>query len=253
MAAVTDTTHHRPVEIGLAFKALLGLARDTDRTDHVFTIISALTGDSFERTYQAFIKSENGQKLLRERPSLAAVLSDTARLAAMPEGSLGREYLEFMKSGALTVDGLMAAQDGRIDPHAAFDLDPERRYVADRLRDQHDLWHVLTGYGCDNTGEIANLWFSVGQFGNPGMAFIAFFGTVSGKLDARFGWARYCARAYERGRKAARLVSEPIEDMLELPIDEARRRLGIDPPSKAHPEGIRRGDRKDGELGALAA
>ena len=37
----------------------------------------------------------------------------------------------------------------------------------------HDLWHVLTDYGCDDTGEIANLWFSVGQFGNPGMAFIA--------------------------------------------------------------------------------
>lgn len=253
MVAVTNIEQHRPIEIGLAFKALVGLAQDTDRTDHVFTIISALTGDSFERTYQAFIKTPHGQKLLGERPSLAAALSDEARLAAMPEGSLGREYLEFMKEGGLTANGLMAAQDARLDPHATFDLDPDRRYVADRLRDQHDLWHVLTGYGCDNTGEIANLWFSVGQFGNPGMAFIAFFGTVSGKFDVKLGWARYCARAYERGKRAARLVSEPVEEMLELPIDEARRRLGIDPPRRAHPEGIRRGDRKDGQLGALAA
>lgn len=253
MDAATDTARHRPVELGLAFKALVGLARDTERTDHVFTIISALTGDSFERTYQAFINTENGQKLLRERTSLAAILSDMERLEAMPEGSLGREYAAFMTKGGLTANGLMSAQDARVDPHATFDLDPDRRYVADRLRDQHDLWHVLTGYGCDNSGEIANLWFSVGQFGNPGMAFIAFFGTIGGKLDVRLGWPRYCARAYERGRKAARLVSQPIEDMLELPIDEARRRLGIDPPRAAHPEGIRRGDRRDGQLGALAA
>jgi ubiquinone biosynthesis protein COQ4 len=253
MTAATENASDRAIEIGLALKAMVGLARDTERTDHVFTIISALTGNSFERTYQSFIKTAHGQKLLRERPSLAAVLSDTARLAAMPEGSLGRAYLDFMNEGGLTANGLMAAQDARIDPHATFDLDPDRRYVADRLRDQHDLWHVLTGYGCDNSGEIANLWFSVGQFGNPGMAFIAFFGTVGGKLDPTFGWARYCARALERGRKAARLVSEPVEDLLELPIDEARRRLGIEPPSIAHPEGIRRGDRRDGRLGALAA
>src|ERR1043165_8020416 len=99
MTAATDQAPDRSVELGIAFKALIGLAKDTERTDHVFTIISALTGNSFERTYQAFIKTRHGQKLLRERPSLAAILSDTDRLAAMPEGSLGRVYLEFMKGG----------------------------------------------------------------------------------------------------------------------------------------------------------
>ena len=56
-----------------------------------------------------------------------------------------------------------------------------------------------------------------------------------------------------RARKAAPLVSEPIEEMLSLPIDEARRRLKIRPTEKVHPEGLRRGYRRDGELGAIAA
>jgi len=244
---------HNPLKLGLAFRAMVTLAQDTARTDQVFTIISALTGDSFERTYQGFIRTEHGQKLLRERPSLMAALTDRDRLRAMPEGSLGREYLKFMETGELTADGLVDAQTTGLDPNEALDLDQDRRYVADRIRDMHDLWHVLTDYGCDDTGEIANLWFSVGQFGNPGMAFIAFFGMVGGKLDPKLGWARYCAKALVRGIRASRLVSEPVEDMLELPIDEARRRLGIELSCRVHPDGLRRGYRRDGQLGALAA
>jgi ubiquinone biosynthesis protein COQ4 len=146
----------------------------------------------------------------------------------------------------------MEAQEAGIDPNARLDLDPDRRYVADRLRDMHDLWHVLTEYGPDDTGEIANLWFSVGQFGNPGMAFIAFFGMLDGKLDARLTWPRYCFRAYVRGRRAARLVSEPLEEMLALPIEDVRRQLRILPTERIHPEGIREGYRRDRQLGALS-
>ena len=66
-------------------------------------------------------------------------------------------------------------------------------------------------------------------------------------------WARYCIRAYVRGLRAAPLISEPIEEMLSLPIDEARRRLRVRPSRQVHPEGNRRGYRRDGKLGALAA
>jgi ubiquinone biosynthesis protein COQ4 len=210
----------RTVSVKMALRALVGLARDTSRTDHVFTIIHAR-------------------------------LADQVTLLAMPEGSLGREYLKFMRGSRITSDGLLAAQEAGDDPNTDVQIDDAREYVADRLRDMHDLWHVLTGYGADDTGEIANLWFSVGQFGNPGMAFIAFFGTIGGRLGPRFGWPRYCRQAYLRGRRARPLVSEPIEEMLHLPIDEARRRLGIAPTERVHPEGIRRGYRRDGKLGAL--
>lgn len=252
-ATDSDTRPHKPLQWGLAARALWTLANDTARTDQVFTIISALTGDSFERTYQAFKQSPYGQELLARRPSLMERLNDRDQLRAMPEGSLGREYLKFMEHGKLTADGLVEAQTNGVDPNESLEFDADRQYVADRVRDMHDLWHVLTDYGCDDTGEIANLWFSVGQFGNPGMAFIAFFGTIDGQLDARLRWPRYCYRAYVRGRRAARLVSEPIEEMLALPIDTVRRRLGITLTPELHPEGVRRGYRKDGELGAVAA
>jgi ubiquinone biosynthesis protein COQ4 len=252
MEAAATMTGGRSVNVGLAFRALVGLAKDTGRTDRVFTIIQALSGDTLERTYQAFKRSEHGERLLRTKPDLARVLSDEASLQAMPEGTLGRAYLDFMNRARITSSGLLAAQDAGLDPNADREVDEGRQFVADRLRDQHDLWHVLTGYGADDTGEIANLWFSVGQFGNPGMAFIAFFGMIGGAVDWRFGWPRYCYRAYLRGRRAARLVSQPLEDMLALPLDEVRRRLAIEPFAEAHPEGERHGYRRDGRLGVLA-
>jgi len=251
MEMVTDFAPRRPLEWRLAFRALAGLGRDTTRTDHVFTIISALSGNTLERTYQALKRTAHGRRLLRERPDLMALLSDTEWLRGLPEGSLGREYVRFMAEGKLSAGGLVDAQVAGLDPNRDLDLDPARRYVADRLRDMHDLWHVLTGYGCDDTGEIANLWFSVGQFANPGMAFIALFGMVDGMAHAGIPWARYCIRAYVRGARALPLVSEPVEEMLALPIEEARRRLKIRPSAQVHPEGNRRGYRRDGKLGAL--
>jgi ubiquinone biosynthesis protein COQ4 len=253
MDDVHDKQPHYRLDLGLAFKALVGLAQDTTRTDHVFTIISSLSGNTLERTYQAFKRTPHGQRLLRERTDLMALLSDRTRLGALPEGTLGREYLKFMDRARISAGGLVDAQTAGIDPNIRLDLDPRRRYVADRLRDMHDVWHVLTEYGADDTGEIANLWFSVGQFGNPGMAFIGFFGILEQLTHGRTDWARYCYRAYVRGRKSLRLISEPIEEMLELPLDEARRRLRIQPTREAHPEGLRYGYRRDGKLGAIAA
>jgi ubiquinone biosynthesis protein COQ4 len=115
----------------------------------------------------------------------------------------------------------------------------------------HDLWHVLTGYGADDTGEIANLWFSVAQFTSYGLTFIAFLGAIDGVLDMRFGWPVYCYRAYLRGRRAERIASQPVEEWLHLPIDEVRRRLRVLPTRVVHPEGIRCGYRKDRRMGAV--
>jgi ubiquinone biosynthesis protein COQ4 len=243
---------YRPRQWGVAFKALWTLANDTTRTDQVFTIISALSGDSFEHTYRAFRKSPHGPRLARERSSVMAALSDTDRLRVLAAGTLGREYLRFMEGGKLTAMGLVDAQSNGTDPNRDIELDEERRYVADRLRDMHDVWHVLTDYGCDDTGEIANLWFSVGQFGNPGMAFIALFATLDGQMDVTLSWPRYCLRAYLRGRRAARLVCEPIEEMLALPLEDVRRRLRVKQTQAVHPEGIRYGYRRDRRLGAIA-
>jgi ubiquinone biosynthesis protein COQ4 len=226
-----------------ALRAIVRLARNTERTDQVFEIIEALTGDSLEATHRAFFADAYGQQLLRERTSLLPLLSDTEALRRMPEGSLGRAYLDFMTAGNITAGGLVkASEDGRREEDE-LDPDPDRQFIGERLRDMHDLWHVLNDYGRDDAGEIANLWFSVGQFGNPGMAFIALLGTLDGPKTR--AWWRYMRRALIRGRLAKRLVCAPFEALLDQPLDQVRKRLGIIPTRSMHPDGMYVGCRKD--------
>ena len=68
--------------------------------------------------------------------------------------------------------------------------------------------------------------------------FIVIAGAILGPHDLSLYWQRYLFRAYRRGRRAAQLTAVPYEELLPLPLAEVRRRLAIEPPSVAHPEGI---------------
>lgn len=242
----TTSPPHRPLEWRRARKALGRLVEDPRRTDEVFEIIDALAGNSFESTYRRFVASPEGQGLLARRPSLLATLSDRATLRALPEGSFGRAYADFMEAGKLTAEGLVEAdQTAAARSPNAVATDADRQFFGDRLRDMHDLWHTLTGYGMDEAGEAANLAFSVGQVPTIGIGLIVLTTAILGPKDLTFAWQRYLYRAWRRGRRAAFLPALPYEELLALPLGEVRRRLGIEPPEIAHPGGIIAANRRD--------
>lgn len=229
-----------------AWKALRLLIADSQRTDQVFEITEALAGKSFEKAFERFCRHPDGRQLLTERPSLLETLSDRAALRALPSGSFGRAYLEFMESGNLTADGLVEADATAARRNETVaPVDPDREFFGNRLRDMHDLWHVLTGYGMDEAGEAANLAFTLGQIPTLGIAFIVATAAVIGPKDATLFWQRYLYRAWRRGRRAAQLSVVPYERLLSQPLQEVRRRLMIEPLDDVHPQGIIAGNRVD--------
>ncbi len=237
----TTTPASRPRDWAHAWSALKDLIADPERTDRVFEIIRALSGNSFEKAWQRFRAHPDGQRILAERPSLLAALSDRAALRALPAGSFGRIYAAFMDEANLDAAGLVEAEETATQTYgrpADEPVDPDREYFGDRLRDMHDLWHVLTGYGRDEAGEAANLAFTYAQVPNLGVGFIVVAGAVLGPHDLSLYWQRYLFRAYRRGRRAAQLTAVRYEDLLPLPLADVRRRLAIAPPRIAHPEGI---------------
>jgi ubiquinone biosynthesis protein COQ4 len=99
------------------------------------------------------------------------------------------------------------------------------------MRDQHDLWHVVTGYGRDLLGEAAVLAFTYAQTRNRGIGAIV--AMAWWKAGAAGPWVRPFLRdAYRRGKQAAWLPAQDWEALLARPLQEVRGELRLgEPPS----------------------
>lgn len=218
-AEATIDTSLRPLEAVRAVRRLLANPEDTSQ---VFAIFRALRGRSALRTFRRFASSPTGAQVIREKRRLLDTLSDRARLAALPDGSVGRSYFNFMEEERLTADGLVAAsQSWETDPVPA-----DVQLFRERMRDAHDLTHVLTGYGRDPLGEICLLAFMHAHSRNPGMALIVL---MSLKRMPKAG-RRAVFEAWRNGRKARWLQDQDFETLLPRPLAEVRREINIATP-----------------------
>ena len=210
----------------VAARALRELIRDPEQTEQVFIIIRAMSGDSLERSYQRFLSTNTGCSILREQRKLRDRLDDRSALANLPSGSFGAAYLAFVEAGQLTAGGLVEASEVNED----LIEDPGLRLYAERLRDQHDLWHTLTGYGRDPFGEACLLAFTYAQTRNRGLGTIALIGMLKLSRELGAGVLKAMWQGFRDGRRAAWLPAQEWESLLERPLDEVRQQLHIERP-----------------------
>ncbi len=224
---------HRPLQPLVAWRAMRRLVQDPERTDQVFVIIRALSGNSLEGAFRRVLADPVGRATLDEGRSLLDTLDDLPRLRALPSGTLGRAYARFMDEQGLTARGLVEASEQGADD-IEF-LDPRARRLGERMRDMHDLWHVSSGYGRDLLGEGALLAFTYAQTRNRGVGFIALLGAFE---LWRHGVPKAVStiwHAFQRGRRAAYMPAVDWEAMLEKPLDEVRQRLRLGEPPNYRP------------------
>jgi len=178
MDRVTPYIHpERPIPRRKPLKAwrhMQKLIADKEDTAQVFHIIEALNGKSNRKDFARFMRSDTGPSLLKKRTFLPDILDDHAPLKALPKGSVGRAYVDFMEREGLTAHGLVEESLQQRAHHTKYDDD--LLWYSDRLRDTHDMYHVLTGYGRDALGEDALLGYTHSQHGGMGVSFIAYMG-----------------------------------------------------------------------------
>jgi len=221
---------NRPLQPLVAWRALRQLFQDPERTDMVFVIIRALSGNSLERSFRRVLADPEGCATLDESRSLVDTLSDLERLRALPAGTLGHEYARFMDEQNITPRGLIEAS---IDDGGDIEfVDPRARRLGERLRDMHDLWHVSAGYGRDLLGEDALLAFTYAQTRNRGVGFIALMAMLELWRHGLREALPVVRDGYRRGRSAAFLPAVDWEALLDKPLSEVRARLQLgEPPS----------------------
>ena len=208
-----------------ALRLLARVLRDPRDTELVFELFGAVGGDDGPRHFRDFLCAPDGPRLLRARSDLVAALADETTLARLPADSLGGAYLAAMRARGFLPSSLLAIRD-RVQADTAKE-DAEHEWFYERINVQHDLWHVLTGYGTDPLGEAALLAFSQAQIPNRSFPLLLAGAVLKGPRDWRLSWPRYLWRAYRRGRRAQLLTAAPLEEMLALPLAEVRERLGV--------------------------
>ena len=213
-----------------AWRALRALVADPDDTAQVFVIIDALSGNSVERLFRRFCTSPVGRSVLYERRDIVHTLNDRGGLESLPAGSLGRVYADFMAREQITADGLVDASE---QGGSGANEDPDRARFGARLRDTHDLWHVVTGYNRDLIGEASLLSFTLAQTRNPGIGAVVAMAYWLMRGEEAHG-RRMIREAFRRGRRAAWLPAADWEALLARPLGEVRRELGVgEPPQYA--------------------
>jgi ubiquinone biosynthesis protein COQ4 len=221
--------------------ALRKLMANKEDTTQVFRLLIALRGRSFDKNFARFAASPVGARVLANKEDLIVKLSDRAYLKGLPKGTLGLEFIDFLDFCGITSDGLNeAAREGGATEER---LSEDQIRFARRTRVQHDLWHVIGGYGCDGFGEVCNLGFSYPHSRNIGMMVMAIAG--ANRYAKAFPGEPIWAAMWEglrRGRKAIWLPGVDWEALLELPLTDVRKQLGVhDMPAKyqAAPKVIR--------------
>ncbi len=226
-----QTPRIRPLKAWSHMRQLIANKEDTEQ---VFHIIEALNGRALYNNLEAFAATPEGQKLLADRPYLPPILDDHSWIKKLPDGTVGRAYLDFMTREGLSAQGLV---DESEKFRSAFrDIDDDLLWYGNRLRDTHDLFHVLSGYNRDALGEASLLAFTYSQNPGRGVIFIAFVGVRTiAKAAPKAARIMDCFWEGKRnGAAAKRIVREDIIALMHEPLDAARARLGIAKPVAYH-------------------
>lgn len=201
-----------------ALRALARVMLHPEETDQVLVFSNLANAGRRDHRLEPFFSDPRGKKLFDERRSIDSHTVDLAALAALPAGTLGHAYATFMRAHGLTPDIFDGRPPDVRDDRAAF--------VIQRMRQTHDLWHVVTNAETDPAGEVALQAFTFAQVRAPSSAILALLGTLR-SLRHTQRVARDAARLYRLGRAAAPLVLFPWEDHWATPLADVRRMLNL--------------------------
>ena len=144
---------------------------------------------------------------------------DLSTLQTLPVGTLGRCYADQLISQGITPDTL-------IDPSPIND---ERDYIVHRLKETHDITHVLTGFGIDGVSELGLQGFNLAQNRSP-LAVMLIFGGMLTALQNDEPLApmlRALAKGFQMGLDAELVIARKLEEGWDRPLSAWRSELRL--------------------------
>lgn len=208
-----------------AIKMFFQLVKNPNRTDLIFKGVAIASEDvnqELVKTIEQLVLSDKPFQVMYTENYIPD-LPQLKILAGLPEQSFGKALYKHMNDNNL---------DFKMFFNQNLNLDLKRPiyYLSTRIYQDHDLWHVLLGYGTDVEDELAIQAFGVAQFHSPIGVVIIAGGLLHllGKNPARAVDAfRKINEAYQLGRKTKFLLSVRIHELLPRPLNEVRQMCGL--------------------------
>ena len=207
-------------------KGVVTLLRDPAQTDSVYDVEDGLRHTKATKLAVEYVKSKpNVAALFQERYLAPAVnLEDLLKL---PTESLGYSYAIYIK-------------DSGFDPnfYRLLKVEDDRSYFLLRMRQTHDIWHIVAGFSTDVFGELGLKAFELAQTHRTMSAVLIAGGLLSTlfkhpeDLDKLL---EQIAIGYRLGAKAKPFFAKKWEENWERPLLEWRQELGIEPTKEYVP------------------
>lgn len=181
------------------------------------------------------LKSPLREQILREasiHPDFLALYHENYKpqlrideLKRCSEGSFGAHLFQYFKSNDLALNFYP-----RIEASSLED------YLVMRLRQTHDLWHVLLDFNTSVTGEAGLQAFTLMQIKSPFSMILLFYSglfCVFKKPDLFFEWINEVRRGVELSRNTLFLLNLRLEKYLREPLETLRRSIAVEEEANA--------------------
>jgi ubiquinone biosynthesis protein Coq4 len=201
-----------------------------DRPARIFNIIRILGQKRYFKYRDKFIKTKEGQAILKHNTPLYEYTKNPELLKGYPKDSLGY-HLYLVLSNSKFVDLAKFLNFENEEDKTTL----EARY-AERERDLHDIYHLVFDYTTSRVGEMAVLWTQYWQGNALGFGFVIMLNSFKFIITHPWEVSKHVVRAlwdiYLRQRKI-KFNYYPFEDNLHKSIQEIQEELKIGPMPKS--------------------
>lgn len=203
------------------FRGILGMLRNPESTESVFDIEDGLRkAEATSLSIKHILACPDMGPLVRDR-YLRGGVPDLEALGQLPQGTLGRGYADHLISHNFDPDYFRK-----------IEVTDDESYCIMRIRETHDIWHVVCGFSPSPLGEIGIKAVELAQMRRPMAAVIccgAVFRYMMRDPDQLGHVLRAISTGYQLGLHAQKLLAQRWEDMWERPLAEIQAELGVVP------------------------
>jgi ubiquinone biosynthesis protein Coq4 len=207
----------------LVGRAVVRVMADSGRTSEIHRVEEITGRPAYRRLLAQLRATDDGRRLLAERPELSSEKIDYDGLRRLPPHTLGFAYARHLDGNMISAD-YQAARTRHVE-------DEEMAYLMRRFRQTHDVWHALLDLGITGHEEVVIHAFSWGQLRLPVSAMVIGFGSLKHLvLERRWGALRHSlVEAYRVGARARPLLPVVWEDQWAEPLADVRARYHLRP------------------------